>query len=75
MARAWSATFDELIGKHIEKFFEQHMSMNAPGILAKYPDVFSVIIILILTGKAGEEKLVLEIFWIKNVVPFCNLTV
>lgn len=55
MARAWSATFDELIGKHLETFFHKHMSMNAPGVLANYPDIFSVLIILILTGK-NEKK-------------------
>lgn len=53
MARAWSATFDEIIGGHIEDFCKRYMTMNAPGVLAKYPDIFAVVIIIILTGKTS----------------------
>ena len=53
VAKAWSHTFDSLIGNHISQALEGPFSPYMPYFLATYPDFVALAVLLLLTGKLG----------------------
>ncbi|XP_070616141.1 cationic amino acid transporter 3 [Erythrolamprus reginae] len=72
VARAWSSTFDHIIGGHISTFFRNHTALHLEHVLAEYPDFFALFLVLLLTGLlsfgVSESALVNKIFTAINLL-------
>lgn len=54
VARAWSGTFDDLIGNVMRTYLENNVAMSAPG-LAPYPDFFAATLIMLLASTLRHQ--------------------
>ncbi|CAI9161055.1 unnamed protein product [Rangifer tarandus platyrhynchus] len=50
VARAWSSTFDSLIGNHMSQALRGTFPPHVPSFLAKYPDFLALCVVLVMMG-------------------------
>ena len=55
VSKAWSYTFDGLIGNHISQALQRGFSQYMPDYLARYPDFIALAVVLLLTGEIGVQ--------------------
>ncbi|KAG9478010.1 hypothetical protein GDO78_013150, partial [Eleutherodactylus coqui] len=72
VARAWSSTFDDIIGNHIKNFFKERINIKVENVLAEYPDFFALLLVMLLTVLlavgVSESALVNKVFTAINLL-------
>ncbi|XP_069603398.1 cationic amino acid transporter 3 [Ranitomeya imitator] len=73
VARAWSSTFDDIIGNHIKNFFVARINIKVENVLSEYPDFFALLLVILLTVLLAVG--VSESAWVNKIFTAINLLV